>query len=150
MGSETERKRARDYYNRNKAACIVRAAVWGKAHPEKTKLRRAAYYAAHKEKFKEYGARWKEAHPGLKLALNRKRQLGIDRNEQDVLLKKDCAICGKKSTHIDHNHVTGRVRAALCRNCNTGLGMFGDDQDRLLRAARYIIFHTKTKEMIHE
>jgi hypothetical protein len=36
--------------------------------------------------------------------------------------------------HVDHCHITGKVRALVCRPCNTGMGMFKDD-DVLLQAA---------------
>lgn len=52
-----------------------------------------------------------------------------------------CAICGvmvADTLHVDHCHETGRVRGLLCRNCNFGLGMFEDQYDRLIKAAKYI------------
>lgn len=64
-----------------------------------------------------------------------------------------CAICGTskmqvdyrngkpKPMFIDHNHVTGRVRALLCSQCNTGLGLFRDDPKLLRAAIAYIEKH---------
>lgn len=50
-----------------------------------------------------------------------------------------CAICVvKDATHVDHDHVTGKVRALLCATCNTGLGMFSDNPDILSNAAGYL------------
>lgn len=55
-----------------------------------------------------------------------------------------CAICGKTEEEnkqrlsIDHNHETHQVRALLCRNCNTGLGAFKDNEELLLKAIEYI------------
>lgn len=54
-----------------------------------------------------------------------------------------CAICetndwGVKGPQIDHCHATGKVRGFLCLSCNNGLGRFGDDPERLRRAATYL------------
>jgi hypothetical protein len=62
-----------------------------------------------------------------------------------------CAICGKAETStwrgtvrslaVDHSHETGDNRLLLCANCNMALGLFGDDPNRLLAAAAYLIQH---------
>jgi uncharacterized CHY-type Zn-finger protein len=55
-----------------------------------------------------------------------------------------CAICHRALDElehglvVDHDHVTGKVRALLCGNCNTALGLLGDDVARIQRAAEYV------------
>lgn len=56
-----------------------------------------------------------------------------------------CEICGTdkpggrfNNWHIDHDHDSGIVRGVLCALCNTGIGMFRDDPELLLRAVEYL------------
>lgn len=39
---------------------------------------------------------------------------------------------------VDHSHKSGVVRGLLCGHCNTGLGMFRDSPEALIRAAEYL------------
>ncbi len=41
--------------------------------------------------------------------------------------------------HVDHSHVTGKVRGLLCSNCNTGMGMLKDSAEVCMRAATYLM-----------
>ena len=53
-----------------------------------------------------------------------------------------CMICKKDinehSSHIDHSHVTGKVRGILCEKCNKGLGQFDDNIEYLNNAIKYL------------
>jgi hypothetical protein len=85
------------------------------------------------------------------------RRRGVDHEwyaNQFVQQNGLCAICGtdkpggnadsegNTAFAIDHNHDTGEIRALLCRSCNVGLGNFGDNPDRLLAAASYLLQFT--------
>ena len=71
-----------------------------------------------------------------------KRRYGIGAREVEDLVREQggvCPICDRSDPdHVDHDHATGRVRGVLCFNCNGGLGQFGDDPERLYRAAFYV------------
>lgn len=53
-----------------------------------------------------------------------------------------CKICGGillgSNAHVDHCHVTGKIRGILCGPCNRGLGLFRDSVTALRQAAIYL------------
>lgn len=51
-----------------------------------------------------------------------------------------CLICNQvvERLYLDHCHETGKIRGLLCLQCNSGLGSFRDDPDRLASAIRYL------------
>ena len=71
-----------------------------------------------------------------------KKKYGVTEDQVNTLLENQefrCCICktddpGATGWQIDHDHDVGDVRGILCRKCNLGLGLFGDDH-RVLRAA---------------
>ncbi len=56
----------------------------------------------------------------------------------DAKQEEECVICGESAEVIDHDHVTGRIRGALCQRCNMGLGHFRDNPLLLQQAALYL------------
>jgi len=67
---------------------------------------------------------------------------GITVAEVRELRRSACRICGakpgRKAHAIDHCHRTNRVRGALCEPCNRGIGLLGEDIERLERAILYL------------
>lgn len=77
---------------------------------------------------------------------------GINRNDFDLLLKKQkglCAICGNaetarhqngklRSLAVDHCHSTGVIRGLLCTNCNTSIGGLKDNYTIISNALDYL------------
>jgi len=47
----------------------------------------------------------------------------------DLMNNENCQICNVELTKkcIDHCHSTNKVRGVLCNNCNTALGLVGDN-----------------------
>lgn len=84
----------------------VYAAAWRKANPEKTR---------------EYAKRWYQANPDT-VRIKRRRQQGI-LNPTAEKKYGPCEACGAvQHLHMDHDHVTGKVRGWLCFRCNVALG----------------------------
>jgi hypothetical protein len=75
---------------------------------------------------------------------HRRKKYGVSEEEyKNMVLSQNniCAICNKpshKTLHVDHDHITGKVRGLLCSSCNMGIGMFQDDIDILNNAIKYL------------
>lgn len=72
-----------------------------------------------------------------------KHQYGISTAEYHQMVKDQdcrCACCGKVSSNlvVDHCHNTKTVRGLLCSPCNVGIGMFGEDLEKLQKAIDYL------------
>lgn len=82
---------------------------------------------------------------------NLKRKHGLTEQDYQTLVDAQaglCAICGRPPTKgrgkklcVDHDHTTGERRDLLCMECNVGIGSFGEDPNRLLKAAEYLQRH---------
>ena len=78
---------------------------------------------------------------------NLKKNYGINIDQYNDMLNAQnnkCLICHTefktmKSTYIDHNHITGKVRGLLCVKCNSGIGYLNDDINLLKEAINYLI-----------
>lgn len=103
-------------------------------------------------KFKQKN-RWHSRTPKKRLEQHLKYKYGLTPNEvQEAWNKQDgkCAICNidlpdlmvyesrRRGYAIDHNHDTGEFRSILCLNCNSLLGMSGDNPDILEKATKYL------------
>lgn len=79
-------------------------------------------------------------------AYHLRRRYGITAADYDALVAAQggvCALCRERfPKHVDHDHVTHRVRGALCSGCNQGLGNFHDDAHALRLAADYVERHS--------
>lgn len=76
----------------------------------------------------------------------RKSEYGVTREQWEAVLEAQggvCAICkggptGSRGFYLDHNHETLVIRGLLCGHCNTAIGMFSDDPERIARAIDYV------------
>jgi hypothetical protein len=82
------------------------------------------------------------------------RKYGITSQIFDTMLDDQCgrcAICGthfesSKATHIDHCHISGKVRALLCRHCNLVLGHAKESVQILENAVQYLNQHSNEEQ----
>ena len=83
------------------------------------------------------------------------RKFGMTIEQYDAMLQEQgggCFICSRPprediSLHVDHDHATGKVRGILCFCCNNALADFGEDPDRLRKAAGYLSRHADPEEI---
>ena len=71
-----------------------------------------------------------------------KRNYGLTRQELDALVEAQgglCAICEiNPAVHVDHHHVTGKIRGVLCFTCNVALGQLKDDVGLFRKTIEYL------------
>lgn len=102
-----------------------------------------------KQKMRETSRQWRLRNPDSVRRANIRsnlREYGLTVEEFDKLLIEQlgrCVICsrpmvGHKEPHVDHDHVTGKVRGLLCKSCNLILGCADDSDEVLLRAIVYL------------
>ena len=91
------------------------------------------------DRYKNGQSNWREHHY--------RRLYGLTIADFDRMLAQQggkCAICGtdqpgsKGRFSIDHDHTTKAIRSLLCESCNKGLGMFRDNPQLLVTAAKYL------------
>jgi Autographiviridae endonuclease VII len=71
----------------------------------------------------------------------------LTKENWQVMLDKQngcCAICGAPQENLSHpleidqDHATGKIRGLICRKCNSGIALLGDDIERLKKAIVYL------------
>lgn len=73
----------------------------------------------------------------------RLRDLDISREEL-VKLPGQCEVCGdSKRTHLDHSHITNKVRGVLCHGCNIAIGMVKENTETLAKLINYLEKHSE-------
>ncbi len=117
--------------------------------------------AKNPDKYAAYSRAFRKRHPATaenkeyKRNHELKRLYGLSIDQYDAMVTEQkglCAICHRppsgprpndKVLHVDHDHVTGKVRGLLCGIHNRALGGFQDNLNYLLSAGEYL---TKARE----
>lgn len=143
-------------------------ADWKARNPDRAKSLEAGYRARNLDQVRERNRTFRALYPERMAAATAKyraansdkvqrsftrsqlKKYGLSIEDFDELLAMQdggCAICGREDygtsqarrLAVDHCHSTGTIRGLLCWNCNTVLGKFEDDPDRLVAAALYLL-----------
>lgn len=127
--------------------------------PFDEKAYQTAYRKTHKTKAARYAKEWHAKNFDRRNELSRKsryKKAGLTIDDYERLHEHQkglCAVCERpertvdprngrlRLLAVDHNHMTGRVRELLCRQCNTALGLLGEDSSRILAMFDYVIKH---------
>lgn len=130
---EKVEKAKRNWEKQNPEAVKEIQARYKEKNLEKKRLRQRLAYHANKDRHRKNSL---------------KRKYGINLDDYNKMLQEQngsCAICfvkvedtKKKYLCVDHNHLTGAVRALLCDPCNSAIGFLKEDQEVILRAAEYL------------
>lgn len=119
---------------------------------EKSRNRSKIWYHNNVDKSRTYHKTYKQKYPMKARERQLKYAYNITLEQYNEMLKSQdyrCAICGtdqpgghkNKSFHVDHNHITGKVRGLLCNTCNIALGMLKIDEHgdtNLINALSYV------------
>lgn len=106
-----------------------------------------AWQKKNKDSFGSYQRKWKHQNKEKCDAAAKYSKVrikyGLSKEEYDKLMEQThCTICNadltERKSGLDHCHRTGRIRGVLCKQCNTGLGMFHDNPETLKKAAEYL------------
>ena len=108
----------KEYYLKNKEHILAKSKIWA---------------LNNKDRIREY-----QLKRDYNLTLDQYNKMLSDQNNC-------CKICDIKmiSPHVDHCHTTGKVRALLCKNCNTSLGKLKEDTRILNKMIEYIKEHNE-------
>ena len=133
---------------RNRPKEKARGKIYREEHAEEIRRKKKEYLSNPEniEKSRAYAREYHRKNPQRQRDRLFKKY-GITAQQYDEMLLSQnggCAICGKEKNGkkmnfvIDHNHLTGNVRALLCTQCNAGIGNFMDSPSLLRQAATYL------------
>jgi len=129
---------------------------WYTKDPEIRKKKRSKYCSENRDRVNATCLKWRKNNPEkyifntFKSRLKIKYKLTVE--QVNEMLKKQnnkCPICNRsfdiiKKT-VDHNHLNEKIRSILCHQCNSGLGFFDDNIERLNNAINYLNFHSNSQ-----
>ena len=144
-------KEERSKYNKaryQKHRTEIKARNASPSHKERRRKYNKEYGQLHAEEAVKRAQKWNDDHRKDIQKYQRFRRYGLTEEQfLEYLITQEgkCAICavpfGKTVATrccVDHCHTTGRVRGLLCTPCNSAIGLFGDNRDKLSSAIKYL------------
>lgn len=141
-------------YRNNRIKAIKDSAKWKRDNRDRVNKQVALDKINNPEKYEKWRKDYYERNSTAinTKAICRYHNLAVPTYEEMFRAQNNqCAICGKEETRklrgkvmrlcVDHDHTTGKIRALLCHDCNSGLGKFYDSPDLLTKAAIYLMDH---------
>lgn len=120
-----------------------------KAERDMSKSNRVLCKKCVTKKSKEWGEAHKSQWERQKRKRHLKKKYNLSIEDYDAMIEKQggvCAICGGSlydsrgyRPHVDHDHITGKVRGILCVHCNNAIGGWKDDKSKLIKAYNYLL-----------
>jgi hypothetical protein len=125
------------YRDAHKDQTRTRGANWRDANREHVAAYNKHYNATHRQEQKLYDEMVRETrrYNVPRGTLTAMRQL---QNNKCAICKRDAGFERATQLQVDHCHISGQIRALLCINCNTGIGMFKENPTLLKAAILYI------------
>lgn len=144
-------KREKDGRNTQCRSCAKEQQRLCMSNPENKRraLARGARYRSRPE-YQEKRFQYNRDHRirDLRTQYDRNRLYGLTAELIGQMLTSQhyaCAIClipfANGKFHVDHDHLTNRVRSFLCGHCNSAIGYSKENTDTLLRMIQYIEKH---------
>jgi hypothetical protein len=129
-------------------------AMWKDNNREHYNQYQRSYYFKNQEACKEKMRQRRIKYPEKAKESDLKKSYGITLADWNTMLEAQGNRCanegchtvdpgGKYGTwHVDHDHITGKIRGLLCASCNLTLGNAKDDVNRLEGLVAYLKIHT--------
>lgn len=160
MSSEKEKfdkstEKAKHYYWKNPEAARAAQKRYRAAHKDALRIKKRIYAQNEspeaKENRKGYRRVWEKENRIRKEAYRIRRKFDMVSNDEaeKLVIHREagvCECCGatgvhRRLMHIDHSHVTGKIRAVICNKCNTSLGLVNDSIEHLEKLIDYLLVH---------
>jgi hypothetical protein len=148
MNKYKEYKRAWELRNKDKVRESKQR--YREANREKLNAAERTRRAKDPDKRRAYAREWWKNNPIKRRDYWYRKKYGISYSQYDTMCQKQhnvCATCFQPELNfetlcVDHNHKTGMVRKLLCHNCNSALGMIGENIETLQNMILYIKEHS--------